>query len=80
MNLGRLHPVLQQLVRRLFAAVVLVFHVGVAQKDAVKSAKDKGIEFFERRICPILKQRCYPCYSHESGKAKGRLVLDSRTG
>ena len=40
----------------------------------------KGIEFFEKQIAPILKRRCYECHSHESGKAKGGLVLDSRHG
>ena len=45
-----------------------------------KSASIGGIEFFEQRIAPILKRRCYDCHSHESGKAKGGLVLDSRQG
>jgi len=41
---------------------------------------DSGTGFFEKEIAPILKQRCYECHSHESGKAKGGLVLDSRVG
>ena len=36
--------------------------------------------FFEKEIAPILEQRCFECHSHESGKAKGGLVLDSRSG
>ena len=36
--------------------------------------------FFQKEIVPILKERCYECHSHESGKAKGGLVLDSRGG
>ncbi len=40
----------------------------------------QGVEFFEREIVPILQARCYECHSHQSGKAKGGLVLDSRHG
>ena len=39
-----------------------------------------GIKFFEGQIAPILERRCFGCHSHESGKAKGGLVLDSRHG
>jgi hypothetical protein len=35
---------------------------------------------FEKQIQPILEKRCYECHSHESGKAKGGLVLDSKAG
>ena len=45
-----------------------------------RTGSTKGIEFFEQQIVPILKRRCYECHSHESGKAKGGLVLDSRLG
>ena len=44
------------------------------------SVPDKGIDFFEKQIAPILHRRCYQCHSHESGKAKGGLMLDSRKG
>ena len=37
----------------------------------------KGIEFFERKIRPVLAQHCLECHS-ASGKAKGKLQLDSR--
>ena len=48
--------------------------------DSSASARDNGIAFFEKQVEPILKRRCYECHSHESGKAKGGLVLDSRLG
>ncbi len=50
---------------------------GVAQ-GAEQSGE--GIAFFEREVAPVLKNRCFSCHSHESGKAKGGLVLDSRSG
>ena len=51
-----------------------------AGKDAGKAANARGIKVFEKQIAPILKRRCYQCHSHETGKAKGGLVLDSRHG
>jgi hypothetical protein len=76
-----------------FVAVVLTCAISCAQDvtadvtagltagaSANKTASTKGIAFFEKQIAPILKRRCYECHSHESGKAKGGLVLDSRHG
>jgi hypothetical protein len=85
MNFDRLLPLMRQLVSRLlaetvFAVAVFVCVVGSAQEDAVTATDAKGIEYFEKQIAPILKRRCYQCHSHESGKAKGGLVLDSRHG
>jgi hypothetical protein len=37
-----------------------------------------GIEFFDKRVRPVLVQHCYKCHSVASGKAKGGLQLDSR--
>lgn len=37
------------------------------------------LEFFEKRIRPVLAQECYECHSAE-GKKKGGLLLDSRPG
>jgi cytochrome c553 len=35
-------------------------------------------QFFEQKIAPILSSACYKCHSHEEGKTKGGLALDSR--
>jgi len=51
-----------------------------AGESANTSASAKDAEFFQKQIEPILKHRCYQCHSHDSGKAKGGLVLDSRHG
>jgi hypothetical protein len=40
----------------------------------------RGIEFFEKRIRPLLANKCYQCHSLQSKKAKGGLLLDSRAG
>ncbi len=41
---------------------------------------DDGLEFFEKKIRPVLVERCYKCHSSESAKPKGGLRLDRRNG
>ncbi|MBG87141.1 MAG: hypothetical protein CMO80_09610 [Verrucomicrobiales bacterium] len=48
---------------------------------AVNAADAETVqEFFRSKVEPILKQNCYECHSHATGKAKGGLVLDSKSG
>src|SRR5262245_25952220 len=49
-----------------------------AQESSTPDAA--GVEFFEKRIRPVLAQKCYPCHSHQAGKPKGGLLLDTREG
>ena len=44
------------------------------------SAADDGLEFFEKKIRPVLVERCYKCHSSETAKPKGGLRLDRRAG
>src|SRR5712672_4360286 len=39
-----------------------------------------GVDFFEKRIRPLLADRCYKCHSAGAEKLKGGLLLDSRAG
>src|SRR5262245_7561759 len=39
-----------------------------------------GIEFFEKKIRPVLVERCYKCHSNEAKEPKGGLLLDSGEG
>ncbi len=39
-----------------------------------------GIEFFEKKIRPVLAEKCYACHSAASEKPEGGLLLDSREG
>ena len=41
---------------------------------------DEGIDFFEKKIRPILVEHCYRCHSKEYSEAKGGLTLDTREG
>ena len=39
-----------------------------------------AIELFEKKIRPVLVERCYKCHSAGSKKLKGKLRLDNREG
>jgi hypothetical protein len=41
-------------------------------------AAPERLEFFEKRIRPLLVDRCYECHSAASGQAQGGLQLDTR--
>lgn len=44
-------------------------------------AADKAeVEFFNAKVLPILSESCLKCHSHSSGKMKGGLTLDSKSG
>ena len=42
------------------------------------AAQQAELEFFEKKIRPVLIERCYKCHSAESKKLKGKLLLDTR--
>ncbi|MEO2045067.1 MAG: PSD1 and planctomycete cytochrome C domain-containing protein [Pirellulales bacterium] len=39
---------------------------------------DEGVEFFEKKIRPVLVKHCYECHSASAEEVKGGLRLDSR--
>lgn len=43
----------------------------------VMAADDSAIDFFERRIRPVLADSCYECHNSVD-KKKGKLALDHR--
>jgi hypothetical protein len=44
------------------------------------AAQSDGFDFFERKIRPVLVERCYQCHSAESEKLKAELRLDTAEG
>src|ERR1051325_7992036 len=56
---------------------IFVFALGAIVSSR---AETDDITFFREKIQPILEQRCFECHSHKSGKMKGGLTLDSRSG
>jgi hypothetical protein len=45
---------------------------------AVAAPPAEGVEFFEKKVRPVLVEHCYRCHSEESGKRRGGLALDTR--
>jgi hypothetical protein len=55
--------------------------VAAAKPSALAPKVDSAsLEFFERKVRPVLVQSCYQCHSATSEKLKGGLYVDSRAG
>ncbi len=54
----------------------------MAALDGPSDAKltPQQTEFFEKKIRPVLADKCYSCHSEKAEKIKGGLVLDTREG
>lgn len=44
------------------------------------SVRAEDFDLFEKKIRPVLVERCYKCHSVDSEKLKGELLLDSKEG
>ena len=40
----------------------------------------RGLDFFERKIRPVLVKQCYECHSAKAKIVRGKLLLDTRDG
>jgi hypothetical protein len=56
-----------------------VLMAGAVQAQTA-AADAEGIEFFEKKIRPVLVERCYECHSSQAKKLEGALSLESREG
>ncbi|XZE53781.1 PSD1 and planctomycete cytochrome C domain-containing protein [Planctomycetaceae bacterium SH139] len=56
----------------------LLCGIGTGQAKYAQAISDE--DFFEKRIRPILVERCQQCHSSTSGKTHGGLALDSQQG
>ncbi len=56
--------------------------VEIWQGDLIADQKPsrEGVEFFEKKVRPLLVQHCYSCHSADAKKVRGGLLLDSRPG
>ena len=50
---------------------------GVGDKEPADPA---GVEFFEKKVRPVLAQYCYACHSEGAKRALGNFTLDTRKG
>src|SRR3954464_4601842 len=59
----------------------IILSGALATAAAASAAEDftpEQKDFFDKKIKPILTDKCYKCHSNEAGKSKGGLLLDSR--
>ena len=50
------------------------------QTTPTPSPSREQVEFFEKKVRPILADNCHKCHSESAGKNKGGLTLDSAAG
>ncbi len=52
----------------------------VASTDAGTQPTPEQLEFFEKKVRPVLVNHCYECHSSDAKSIKAGLLLDSRSG
>jgi hypothetical protein len=62
--------------QRSFSIVIALLVCGAA---FAADPSPKDVEFFEKKVRPILVEQCYNCHSEAKKKHKGGLVVDSRS-
>lgn len=60
---------------RVLACVVVAFAALQAHSQPLSDEA-----FFQQKVQPLLAQHCMQCHSHDAGKMKGGLTLDSKAG
>ncbi len=63
--------------RLVFATCAFLWPVAAFAQD---KATPQALEFFEKKVRPVLVQHCHECHSATAKKLKGGLLLDSRAG
>ncbi|MEM7314366.1 MAG: DUF1549 domain-containing protein, partial [Planctomycetota bacterium] len=66
-----------------FCLILIAAVTSVADEKSDEAPTDysaQQLEFFEKKIRPVLIEHCYECHSVKSEKVRGELLLDSRWG
>jgi hypothetical protein len=66
-------------VKSIMSKLALACAAGALSLSATAQNQPDGVEFFEKKIRPLLAEHCYECHS-TGKKTKGGLNLDSREG
>jgi hypothetical protein len=68
--------------RAFLIAVGLLFSLSAGLSSAADNPKldPKGLDFFEKKIRPVLVANCYQCHSASAKEIKGELRLDTKEG
>lgn len=59
---------------------ILTCLFAVSSSHAADQISPQEMEFFEKKIRPVLAEHCYKCHSVDAEKLKGELLLDSKWG
>jgi hypothetical protein len=60
--------------------MILCWNAFLLRANAVQTpSRSEKEEFFEKKVRPILAERCWGCHSAEAGESKGSLRLDHGT-
>src|SRR6516165_19151 len=65
---------------RFIWAAALAMAAILPSAAAFANPPSEQIEFFEKKIRPVLVQHCYKCHSTGAKKIRSGLLLDSRDG
>ncbi|MEY5027433.1 MAG: hypothetical protein RLZZ244_2961 [Verrucomicrobiota bacterium] len=65
---------------RLLAALALASGPALSPLQAALPSDLAQLDFFEKKIRPVLVESCYECHSAKSEKLRGGLLLDSSEG
>src|SRR5262249_36201462 len=60
--------------------VGMIALLGLATAAQAAPPAPKDLDFFEKRIRPVIVQNCYKCHSADTKELKGDLLLDTRAG
>ena len=66
--------------KRIVFCLASLILCGISSPTNFAADEHAGIEFFEKKIRPVLVQHCYECHAVDSKAIKGSLLLDSREG
>lgn len=75
---GRADSVLRRLCSFAVCGVLLGSPLPATAEE--QQSTSEQIEFFEKRIRPVLVEQCYSCHSKAAKKIQGGLLLDTRAG
>ena len=67
-------------IMRATAALLCLAAFARGEQEAPPKLSPEDADFFEKRIRPVLAERCYECHSASARKLKGNLLLDTPAG
>jgi hypothetical protein len=61
-------------------AAIAAEEPAVVEPQGGQPVDQEGLDLFEKKIRPVLVERCYECHSGEAKEVEGSLLVDSRAG